>query len=90
MPGRHRFRRLAILRGVLGWGRRARPTVAPAPRCFVVLTDRLTGVAHRVTSETFAASHAGDHYVALCGAPVLPTRLTAPARFHCPVCERGI
>jgi hypothetical protein len=90
MPSRHRFRHLATLRGVLGWGPRARPPVIPASRCFVVLTDGPTGVAHRVTGEAFAAGHAEGHYVALCGAPLLPARLTAPTRFHCPVCERGV
>jgi hypothetical protein len=33
---------------------------------------------------------AGGRYVALCGAQVLPVSLSAPARFHCPVCERGV
>jgi hypothetical protein len=65
MPGRHRFHRLATLREIPGWRRRARLPVAPASRCFVVLVDGPTGVAHSVTGEAFAASHAGGHYTAL-------------------------
>jgi hypothetical protein len=89
MPGRHRFRRLATLREILDWGRRARSPAA-APRCTVMFADGPTGIAHRVTGEAFAAGHrAGGSYVALCGAPVLPVGFTAPARFHCPACERS-
>ena len=55
------------------------------------MTDGVTGVAHRVTGEAFAEGcRAGGRYVALCGVRVLPVRLTAPARVHCPVCERGV
>ena len=86
MVGRHRFRRMVTLREVLG--RRTRPS-APTPGCTVGIADGSTGIAHRVTAEAFTAGHrAGGHYVALCGARVSPTRLTAPARYHCPVCER--
>jgi hypothetical protein len=91
MPGRHCFRRVATLREILSRGRRARPAAAPVPAGTVVLTDGVIGVAHRVTRETFAEGcRAGGRYVALCGARVLPARLTAPARVHCPVCERGV
>jgi hypothetical protein len=87
MPGRHCYRRLATLRAILG--RRARPPVTPVPAGVVVLVDGVTGAAHRVTREAFLAGcRAGNRYGALCGAQVLPLTLTAPARFHCPVCER--
>ncbi|MGB6164350.1 MAG: hypothetical protein WBF75_17630 [Pseudonocardiaceae bacterium] len=84
MPERHCFRRVATLRAILG--RRVRPPVTPVPAGTVVLTDGVTGAAHRVTREAFLA---GNRYVALCGVRVLPLTLTAPARFHCPVCERS-
>jgi hypothetical protein len=88
MAGRHRFRRIATLREILG--RRARPPVATAPGCTIAFADGPTGIAHRVTEDAFAEGRrAGGCYVALCGAQVLPTRLTAPARYHCPACERG-
>jgi hypothetical protein len=90
MAGKHRYRGIATLREILGWGRRARPPVATAPGCTIGFADGPTGIAHRVTEEAFAAGRrAGGCYVALCGAQVLPARLTAPARFHCPACERG-
>ncbi|MGH3718116.1 MAG: hypothetical protein ACRDRI_04590 [Pseudonocardiaceae bacterium] len=84
MSGRHRFRRIATLREILG--RRARPSVTTT-RCTIGFADGPSGIAHRVTEEAFAA---GGRYVALCGAQVLLVRLTAPARFHCPACERGV
>lgn len=88
MPGRHRFRRLAMLREILG--RHVRSPVTPVPAGTVVLTDGVTCIAHRVTREAFLAGcRAGNCYVALCGVRVLPLTLTAPARVHCPVCERG-
>lgn len=91
MPGRHCFRRVATLREIVGRCRRARPAAAPVPAGTVVLTDGVTGVAHRVTREAFAEGcRAEGRYVALCGVRVLPVRLTAPARVHCPVCERGV
>jgi hypothetical protein len=87
MPGRHRWPRLARLWEILGRGRRVRP---PVPAGTVVLTDGVTSIAHRVTREAFhTGCGAGQCYVALCGVRVLPLTLTAPARFHCPVCERG-
>ena len=90
MAGRHCFRRLATLREILDRGRRARPPVAPAPTCTVMFADGPTGIAHRVTEEAFVAGHrAGGPYVALCGARVFPVSFTAPARYHCPACERG-
>jgi hypothetical protein len=90
VAGGHRFRRLAIFREILEWSRRARTPLASAPGCTTVLVDGLTGVAHCVSVKAFAAGHrAGDCYVALCGARVLPERLTAPARYHCPACERA-
>ena len=89
MPGRHRFRRLATLREILDWSRRARPPAVELV-CTIEFADGPTGIAHRVAAEAFAAGlRAGGRYVALCGARVLPERLTAPARFHCPACERG-
>ena len=90
MPGRHRFRRIATLREILDWSRRARTPTA-TPTCTISFADGPTGVAHRVTGEAFAVgARAGGRYVALCGAQVFPARLTAPARYHCPACERGI
>jgi hypothetical protein len=88
MAGKHRFRRIATLGEVLG--RRARPS-ATTSGCTVGFADESTGVAHRVTAaEAFAADHrAGEPYIALCGARVIPARLSAPARYHCPVCEQG-
>jgi hypothetical protein len=91
MAGRHRYRRLATLREILDRSRRARSPVATAPGCTIAFADGPTGIAHRVTDAAFAAGRrAGDRYVALCGAQVLPVSLTAPARFHCPACERGV
>jgi hypothetical protein len=88
MPGRHCFCRGATLRAILG--RRVRPPVTPVPAGTVVLVDGVTGAAHRVTKEAFLAGcRAGNRYVALRGVQVLPLTLTAPARFHCPVCERS-
>jgi hypothetical protein len=90
MAGKHRYRGIATLREILGRCRRARPPVAATPGCTIGFADGPTGIAHRVTEEAFAAGCcAGGCYVALCGAQVLPERLTAPARFHCPACERG-
>jgi hypothetical protein len=90
MPGRHRYRRIATLREILDRCRRARPP-GVALVCTIEFADGPTGIAHRVTAAAFAAGRrAGGHYVALCGAQVLPTRRTAPARFHCPACERGL
>ena len=90
MPGRHRFRRIATLREILDRSRRARPPAA-ALVCTVEFADGPTGIAHHVTAAAFAAGRrTGGRYVALCGAQVLPARLTAPARFHCPACERGL
>jgi hypothetical protein len=97
MPGRHRD--VGRFRGILGRGRRARPTAVPASVGAgsagtgsvgtVEFADGPTGIAHRLTREAFAAGRrAGGRYVALCGAQVLPARLTAPARSHCPACEQ--
>lgn len=86
MAGKHRFRLCAPLREILS---RGRPT-APAAGCTVGFTDGVSGIAHRVTQEAFAAGpRAGGHYVALCGTRVRPIRLSAPARYHCPACERA-
>ena len=89
MTGRHRFRRILTIREILC--RRARTPVATASGCAIGLADGPTGIEHCVTDETFATGRsAGNGYVALCGARVLPASLTAPARFHCPTCERGV
>lgn len=88
MAGRHRFRRLATFREILDRSRRTRTPAAPG--CTIVFVDALTGIAHCVTDKALAAGpRAGGCYVALCGAQVLPDRLTAPARYHCPTCERS-
>ncbi|MGH3426257.1 MAG: hypothetical protein ACRDQZ_01565 [Mycobacteriales bacterium] len=79
---------IATLREILGRGRRAR---TPVPGCTIGFVDGPTGIAHCVTQDAFAAGRrTGGRYVALCGAQVLPARLTAPARYHCPACERGV
>jgi hypothetical protein len=78
------------LRKLLFAGRPARAHVAIAPLLTIELVDRCTEVAHRVTDEAFAAGRRdGGHYQATCGAEVLPASLTAPARSHCPACERN-
>jgi hypothetical protein len=75
----------------MGRGRRARGPVATAPGCTIAFADGPTGIAHRVTDAAFAAGRRAEgRYVALCGAQVLTVSLTAPARFHCPACERGV
>jgi len=72
------------------WAVASDPPSPPVPAGTVVLTEGVTGAAHRVTREAFLAGcRAGNRYVALCGVRVLPLTLTAPARFHCPVCERS-
>lgn len=87
MAGKHRYRPIAALRGILSRGRRAR---TPVTGCTVGFADGPTGIAHRVTAEAFAADRrAGGRYVALCGAQVLPESLSTPARYHCPACERS-
>ncbi|MGH3812592.1 MAG: hypothetical protein ACRDUV_09070 [Pseudonocardiaceae bacterium] len=55
------------------------------------MTDGPTGTAHLVTDEAFAAgrSAAEGRYLTVCGGQVLAASLTAPARRHCPACERG-
>ena len=55
MPGRHRFRRIATLREILGRSRRARTPVATAPTSTISFADGPIGIAHRVTDEAFAA-----------------------------------
>ena len=90
MAGKHRYRLIATLREILGRGPHARTPAATTPRCTIGFADGPTGIAHCVTEETFAAGRrAGGRYVALCGAPVLPASLSAPARYHCPTCERA-
>lgn len=90
MADSHRFRRLATLREILGRGRRARTPAAAVLRCTIAFTDGPTGIEHRVTDDAFAVGRrAGGRYIALCGAQVVPASLTAPARSHCPTCERG-
>lgn len=62
--------------------RRSAPPVHAIPpqrRSTIEITDRCTGVAHRVTDDAFAeGKRAGGSYVALCGAQVLPASLCAP------------
>ncbi|MBV8540392.1 MAG: hypothetical protein JO364_20080 [Pseudonocardiales bacterium] len=79
---------IATLRELLGRGRRAR---TPIPGCIIGFADGLTGISHSVTEEAFAVGRRErGRYVAVCGAQVLPARLTVPARYHCPACERGV
>jgi hypothetical protein len=87
--GRHRS--IASLRKILFGGRQARAHVATtAPLLTIEMVDRRTEIAHRVTDEAFAAGRRdGGRYWAMCGAQVLPASLTAPARGHCPACERN-
>lgn len=89
MVGRRRFRRIATLREILG--RRARTPVATAQGCTIGFADGPTGIGHCVTADAFAAGRrAGGCYVALCETTVLPASLSAPARYDCPACERGV
>jgi hypothetical protein len=86
--GRHRS--VTSLRKILFTGRQGRAHVAIAPLLTIELVDRRTEVAHRVTDEAFATGRRdGGCYRAMCGAQVLPASLTAPARRHCPACERN-
>ena len=86
--GRHRS--VASLRKLLFGGCQARAHVATAPLLTIEMVDRRTEIAHRVTDEAFAAGRRdGGRYWAICDAQVLPASLTAPARGHCPACERG-
>ena len=85
--GRHRS--VASLRKLLFGGRQAWRPVATAPLLTIEMVDRCTEVAHRVADEAFAAGRRdGGRYWAICDAQVLPASLTAPARRHCPECER--
>ncbi len=79
------------LRKILFARRQPRPPVIRARTCAIVITDDLTGTAHLVTDEAFAAGRrtAGGRYLAVCGAQVFAASLAAPARSHCPACERG-
>ena len=88
MAGKHHFRHLATLGGILS--RRTRPP-ATTSECTISFADRSTGIAHHISAtEAFAPDHrAGEPYLALCGARVLPARLSAPARYHCPLCEQS-
>ncbi|MGH3826163.1 MAG: hypothetical protein ACRDQX_03165 [Pseudonocardiaceae bacterium] len=88
MPGRHRFRSIATLHEILG--RRARTPATTTWGCTSGLADGSTGISHSVTEQAFVEGRrAGERYVARCGAVrVRPTRRTAPARYHCPACER--
>jgi hypothetical protein len=73
--------------------RRSAPAHAiPRQRLLTIeITDRCTGVAHRVTDDAFAeGKRDGGSYVAICGAEVLPASLSAPPRSHCPACERSV
>jgi hypothetical protein len=85
--GRHRS--VASLRKILFGGRQARAHGATAPLFTIEMVDRRTEIAHRVTDEAFAAGRRDEgRYWAMCGAQVFPASLTAPARGHCPACER--
>lgn len=86
-----RLRNVASLRKILFASRQApRGHVDIAPLLTIELVDRRNEVAHRVADEAFAAGRReGDCYRAVCGGLVLPASLTAPARGHCPACERG-
>lgn len=83
--GRHR----TWLRRFLFADRPVHLQVITPRRRVMVMTDARTGTGHRVTDHAFAAGRrAGGRYVAVCGLPVLPASLTAPARGHCPRCEQ--
>jgi hypothetical protein len=89
MAGRHRG--VAALRKILFAGRQTWGPAPTAPLLTIELVDSRTEVAHRVADEAFAASRRDRGcYRAVCGVLVLPASLTAPARGHCPACERGI
>jgi hypothetical protein len=88
MAGRHRG--VAALRKILSAARQARGPVPTAALLTIEMVDRRTEVAHRVADEAFATGRRdGGCYRAVCGGLVLPASLTAPARGHCPACERG-
>ena len=91
MTSKHRDRRFAALREILGRRRRAQPPAARVSVGTIEFADGPTGIAHRVTTDAFAEGRrAGGRYLAVCGAQVLPASLAAPARSHCPACERGV
>ncbi len=81
---------VATLRKILFPPHRARDPVTTAALLTIELVDSPSGLAHRVSQETFAADRRdGGRYQALCGGLVLPASLTTPARGHCPACEPG-
>ena len=85
--GKSRHRRSGVLAQVL----RQKPgVVVPAPRSAgIAVTDGLTRVTHRVSSEAMSAGRrAGGRYQAVCGVQLWPASLTDPGRECCPVCER--
>jgi hypothetical protein len=86
-----RRRSVGLLAKILFKGRRqVQAPEATELLLAIEMVDRCTQVAHRVSDEAFAAGRRdGGCYRAVCGVLVFPASLTAPARSHCPPCERG-
>lgn len=85
--GRSRHRRSGVLARVL---RQKQGVAVPVPRSSgIAVTDGLTRVTHRVSSEAMSQGRrAGGRYQAVCGVQLWPASLTEPGRERCPVCER--
>lgn len=83
---RHR-RRWGVLARVLRYNQGA---AVPAPRPpGIAVTDGLTRVTHRVSSEAMSyGRRSGGRYRALCGVQLWPASLTDPGQGRCPACER--
>lgn len=83
---RHR-RRSGMLARTL---RRNEGVAVPAPRSpGIAVTDGLTRVTHRVSSEAMSEGRrTGGRYQALCGLQLWPASLTDPGRGRCTACER--
>ncbi len=55
----------------------------------IAVTDGLTRVTHRVSSEAMSEGRrTGGRYQAVCGVQLWPASLTEPGRGRCPACER--
>jgi hypothetical protein len=83
---RHR-RRWGVLARVL---RRNQGVTVPAPRfAGIAVTDGLTRVTHRVSSEAMSdGRRTGGRYRAFCGVQLWPASLIDPGQGRCPACEQ--
>jgi hypothetical protein len=67
--------------------RRAARPVLPRPRRLVEWVDLRSTLRHYLTLDDAAAGRkGGGHYVALCGAVILPAGMTEPGTGTCPNC----